>query len=90
MRKVRMRKTGRVQGGGFGCMTKVGEGQLGIWGCATNEDDGSVVIEAMGPDEALETFIEKVKASPAPYGRVASFTLTEDPTIELRQKFYTN
>ena len=90
MRKVRMRVTGRVQGVGFRFMTKMVADQLGIWGCATNEDDGSVVIEAMGPDEALETFIEKVQASPAPYGRVASFTLTEDPTIELRQKFYTN
>ena len=90
MRKVRMRVTGRVQGVGFRFMTKMVADQLGIRGCATNEDDGSVVIEAMGPDEALETFIEKVKASPAPYGRVASFTLMEDPTIELRQKFYTN
>ena len=73
MRKVRMRVTGRVQGVGFRFMTKMVADQLGIWGCATNEDDGSVVIEAMGPDEALESFIEKVKASPAVYTHGRSY-----------------
>lgn len=89
MRKVRMQVTGRVQGVGFRFMTKILADQLGIFGSATNEEDGSVMIEAMGENAALSVFIEKVKASPAPYGRVDSFKIMDDPNIIVRQKFVT-
>lgn len=89
MRKVRIQVTGRVQGVGFRFMTKMVADELGIFGSAKNESDGSVVIEAMGSEAAIQIFIEKVKASPAPYGRVDSFTLVEDAQIPDSRKFIT-
>ncbi|MHC5268082.1 acylphosphatase [Enterococcus sp. LJL98] len=89
MRKVRMRVTGRVQGVGFRYLTKIAADELGIFGSAKNEEDGSVRIEATGPEKELDTFIEKVKASPAPFGRVDSFQLEEVAEISETRKFLT-
>lgn len=91
MRKVRINVSGRVQGVGFRFATKMLADSLGIYGSAKNEDDGSVTIEAMSQnDMSLEQFIEKVKRSPAPFGRVDSFHLEDDFTILETNQFITN
>lgn len=90
MKKIRMNVQGRVQGVGFRFTTKMLADELGIYGSAMNEDNGSVTIEAMGEDDAMDTFIENVKASPAPYGRVTFYTIEENATITERDRFITN
>ena len=60
-------------------MTKNLADQLGIVGKVLNRDDGSVYIEAQGNTEDLSAFIEGVKASPTPAGRVDQVKLTHIP-----------
>ncbi|WP_277891978.1 acylphosphatase [Enterococcus lactis] len=87
MRKVKMNVQGRVQGVGFRYMTKMVADQLGVTGTVKNEDDGSVTIEAIGNDDIIQKFIEEVKKSPSPSGRVRYVDVQEDPMIEERKKF---
>ena len=87
MRKVNMNVQGRVQGVGFRYMTKMVADQLGVTGTVKNEDDGSVTIEAIGNDDIIQKFIEEVKKSPSPSGRVQYVDVQEDPMIEERKKF---
>ncbi|HBK5283162.1 acylphosphatase [Enterococcus faecium] len=87
MRKVKMNVQGRVQGVGFRYMTKMVADQLGVTGTVKNEDDGSVTIEAIGNDDIIQKFIEEVKKSPSPNGRVQYVDVQEDPMIEERKKF---
>lgn len=87
MKKIRMNVAGRVQGVGFRFMTKIIADELGITGFARNEDDGSVTIEAVGPEDKINLFIQKVKASPSPYGRVNHFEIEEDFQIKETSRF---
>ncbi|EOF54399.1 TPA: acylphosphatase [Enterococcus faecium] len=87
MRKVKMNVQGRVQGVGFRYMTKMVADQLGVTGTVKNEDDGSVTIEAIGNDDIIQKFIEEVKKSPSPSGRVQYVDVQEEPMIEERKKF---
>ncbi|EME8179550.1 TPA: acylphosphatase [Enterococcus faecium] len=87
MRKVKMNVQGLVQGVGFRYMTKMVADQLGVTGTVKNEDDGSVTIEAIGNDDIIQKFIEEVKKSPSPSGRVQYVDVQEDPMIEERKKF---
>lgn len=82
MKKIRMNVQGRVQGVGFRYMTKMVADQLDICGTVKNEDDGSVSIEAVGDEEQMRLFIEKVKDSPSPAGRVTYVTIEDDPFLE--------
>ncbi|HLQ40668.1 MAG TPA: acylphosphatase [Tetragenococcus sp.] len=90
MRKVRITVDGRVQGVGFRYTTKMIADELGITGLARNEWDGSVLIEAVGEQAAIEEFIQKIKESPSPYGRVNEFQIEDDPEIKVRKNFITN
>ncbi|MFD2729154.1 acylphosphatase [Enterococcus camelliae] len=81
MRKIRMHVAGRVQGVGFRYMTKMLADQLNIGGSVKNERDGSVTILATGDDQAIAVFIQKVRHSPSPAGRVTNFELTEDESL---------
>ena len=87
MRKVKMNVQGRVQGVGFRYMTKKVADQLGVTGTVKNEDDGSVTIEAIGNDDIIQKFIEEVKKSPSPSGRVQYVDVQEVPMIAERKKF---
>ena len=82
MRKVRMNVQGRVQGVGFRYMTKMVADDLGIYGTVRNEEDGSVSIESLGDDKKMNLFIQKIKDSPSPAGRVTYVDIQEDPLIE--------
>ena len=82
MKKVRMNVQGRVQGVGFRYMTKMVADQLTIYGTVRNEADGSVSIEAFGGEEQMEQFIEKIKESPSPSGKVTFISIQDDPFSE--------
>lgn len=91
MHKVRITANGRVQGVGFRFSTKILADSLGIYGSAENQDDGSVKIIAMSEDKRLlQQFVEQVKRSPAPFGRVDSFQLERDESITETHRFTTN
>lgn len=87
MRKVKMNVQGRVQGVGFRFTTKMLADQLGVRGAVRNEDDGSVTIEAIAENDIMDTFIQKVKESPSPSGRVTNLTLEDDSSIKERKSF---
>lgn len=67
---VSMNVTGLVQGVGFRFMTKMVADKLNIVGTVKNESDGSVSIVACGEKGNLYQFINQIKQSPAPSGRV--------------------
>lgn len=77
--KISMTVYGRVQGVAFRYMTKVLADELGVYGIVTNQLDGSVYIEANGDKLKLQQFIEGVKQSPAPMGRVDDYTINFEP-----------
>ncbi|MGX6978759.1 acylphosphatase [Vagococcus elongatus] len=87
MKKIKMIVSGRVQGVGFRFTTKMVADRLGVKGYVKNLDDGSVYIEAIADDIVLENFINKIKASPSPSGRVTYSKIVEDDTIEERRNF---
>ncbi|OTN77009.1 hypothetical protein A5886_002089 [Enterococcus sp. 8G7_MSG3316] len=87
MKKVRITVNGRVQGVGFRYTTKMLADQLGITGTVKNESDGTVTIEAIGEPQVMAQFIEGVKGSPSPVGKVNDTTINEDPSIETRDTF---
>ena len=65
-----IRVWGRVQGVGFRFFTQQLAIQLEITGTVQNKIDGSVLAVAQGEPNAVNRFIERVKASTSPYGRV--------------------
>lgn len=82
-----MNVTGRVQGVGFRYMTKMVADELGITGAVWNEENGSVSIEAVGTDEQMVAFIQKVKESPSPSGRVNHTTIRLAPELKETKNF---
>ena len=71
-----MTVNGLVQGVGFRYMTLILANELKIKGKVQNMPDGSVYIEAQSDDtDALSRFIEGIKNSPTPAGRVDSFSI---------------
>ncbi|PCS02568.1 acylphosphatase [Lactococcus chungangensis CAU 28 = DSM 22330] len=60
-----------MQGVGFRYTTFQLAKQLNIKGTVKNENDGSVTIFAQSDDKlSLQKFINEVRKSPSPYGRV--------------------
>lgn len=90
MKKVKIVAIGRVQGVGFRFMTKMVADQIGIFGSVRNQSDGSVYIEANGDPAKIDKFIEKIKQSPTPSGKVDVLEVTEDPSLPERVKFSIN
>ncbi|MDU4624099.1 MAG: acylphosphatase, partial [Enterococcus gallinarum] len=72
MKKIRIQVQGRVQGVGFRYTTKLLADRMGIQGSVKNESDGSVTIEAIGEEKQVDAFVEAVKDSPSPSGKVTS------------------
>lgn len=87
MKKLRINVQGRVQGVGFRFTTKMLADQLGICGRVKNEENGSVTIEAIGDGVKLQAFLDKVKTSPTPAGKVREMTIVEDLTIKDTDSF---
>ncbi|WP_298729487.1 acylphosphatase [uncultured Granulicatella sp.] len=77
-----IRVWGRVQGVGFRFFTQQLAIQLDITGTVQNKMDGSVLTVAQGEADTVYHFIERVKASTSPYGRVDRYeecTLLDAP-----------
>lgn len=87
MKKVTLIVTGRVQGVGFRYMTKMVADQIGIFGLVRNEMDGSVYIEANGDPQKVDAFIEEIRKSPTPSGKVEHLVITENPSLPVKDKF---
>jgi DNA ligase D-like protein (predicted 3'-phosphoesterase) len=62
---VRATVRGRVQGVGFRYRTVEKAGELGVLGWVRNEDDGTVVVQAEGPDEAVDALLEWLGEGPS-------------------------
>lgn len=82
MKAVHMNASGRVQAVGFRYTTKLLADQLKVTGWVKNNPDGTVEIEAQAPDAVLDQFIDGVKASPSPSGRVNKLTVKSIPLFE--------
>jgi DNA ligase D-like protein (predicted 3'-phosphoesterase) len=61
---VRATVRGSVQGVGFRWETVKRADELGVLGWVRNEDDGTVVVQAEGPDEAVDALLEWLGAGP--------------------------
>ena len=78
---------GRVQGVGFRFYTQQIAIQIDICGTVQNKMDGSVFVVAQGEEKAVTRFIERVKASVSPYGRVDRYEESEVHDAPLYTKF---
>lgn len=58
------RLTGRVQGVGFRWWTQKTARELGLSGTVRNCADGSVEIHVRGPDDAMDTFSDRIQSGP--------------------------
>lgn len=76
-----MNANGRVQGVGFRYSTKLLADRTKIIGWVKNENNGSVSIVAQADDDKLDKFIEDVRASPSPSGRVTKLVIKQIPPI---------
>src|ERR1700743_1419622 len=61
---VRVTVRGRVQAVGFREAAVARAGELGVLGWVRNEDDGTVLVQAEGPDEAVDAFLEWLGEGP--------------------------
>ena len=82
-----IRVWGRVQGVGFRFFTQQLAIQLDIFGTVQNKMDGSVFVIAQGEEKDVTRFIERVKASVSPYGRVDRYEEGEVNDAPLYTKF---
>ncbi len=85
--KMHINVTGRVQGVGFRYTTQLLAQEIGITGTVKNEDNGSVTIEAIGTEEQMAAFLEKIKQPPNSFARVDQLEKYEDSSIQDRKKF---
>ena len=82
-----IRVWGRVQGVGFRFFTQQLAIQLDLCGTVQNKMDGSVFVVAQGEEKAVARFIDRVKASTSPYGRVDRYEESEVHDAPLYTKF---
>lgn len=82
-----IRVWGRVQGVGFRFFTQQLAIQLDLCGTVQNKMDGSVFAVAQGEEKAVTRFMERVKASTSPYGRVDRYEEREVCDAPLYTKF---
>jgi len=78
---VALKITGKVQGVGFRWHTKQTADALNISGFVKNQYDGSVYVEAVGEDYAIEQFTEWCKQGPS-WARVDKVNLSNLPLFE--------
>lgn len=72
---------GKVQGVGFRFQTQQLAKKMGITGYVANQDDGSVLIEAEGDAKQMLNFIDAVKKSPSPFGKVKKTQLDKQDVV---------
>ena len=62
--RVHMTVRGRVQGVGFRAFTQAEASTRGLQGWVRNRPEGTVEVEAEGPQDILDTFLEAIKQGP--------------------------
>ena len=72
---------GKVQGVGFRYTTTHLAKQLKVNGIVRNESDGSVYVEAVGPEDKIELFIEELAKGPSPSAIVDKIEIQYDSSI---------
>jgi acylphosphatase len=88
-RAVNIVVCGRVQGVGFRYFALQQAQHVGITGYVKNLIDGRVEIEAEGSQEAVESYINILRAGPV-YGNVEDIIITELPFEGRYSKFSIN
>jgi acylphosphatase len=63
--------SGRVQTVGYRAFVRASAAELGVEARATNESDGTVLVEASGERDALETLVLRLHEGP-PHAHVES------------------
>ncbi|MGO3732868.1 MAG: acylphosphatase [Vagococcus sp.] len=84
---MKMTVSGKVQGVGFRFMTKMTADKMGIQGIVKNLDNGDVYIEATGNSTQLALFIDAIKSSPTPSGRVDTYSIDYDVSLPTYTQF---
>lgn len=69
---------GRVQGVGYRAFASRAAKSLGLYGFVRNMPNGSVLIEAEGPEDVLQTFVKMCKSGPG-WAHVNHIHLTSCP-----------
>ncbi len=78
IRRYKIEVTGRVQGVGYRAFVLRVAESMEIKGFVKNQYDGSVLIEAEGPAEKLQFFLDQCKAGPG-WAHVSEVTKNELP-----------
>ncbi|MEJ2678716.1 MAG: acylphosphatase [Gemmatimonadota bacterium] len=81
-----VRLTGRVQGVGFRWWTRHTAEEIGVRGTVRNAVDGSVEVRFAGPADAVDRFMEALRAGP-PYARVDRLEEMSPPDRDLPDTF---
>lgn len=63
-KRIQVLARGKVQGVFFRASTRARATELGLVGWVRNETDGSVLIQAEGPDHAIESFVAWCRRGP--------------------------
>ena len=87
MKHLSINVDGLVQGVGFRYSTFQVALELGVTGTVKNELDGSVSIEAEGDQKILYVFLNRVKSSPSPFGKVNKVDYTFSDDLQDYEKF---
>lgn len=80
MKRVRILVLGEVQGVGFRFFTQHAAQQQGLTGFVKNCPDGSVVLEAQGPETAVEELVRVLEQGP----RLAQVERVQVTPLEVR------
>ncbi len=78
IKRFRIKIFGKVQGVGFRFYAKDYADRFGVAGWVKNEPDGSVTIDAQGPEEGIEKFLEWCRQGPE-FGRIKRTEVEELP-----------
>lgn len=80
--KFKAKIYGRVQGVGFRFTTKYLADKLGVHGIVQNETDGTVYVEALGDEGAIEEFILELAKGPSPNASVSKVVVEYDQSVK--------
>jgi acylphosphatase len=64
LRRIEARVSGRVQGVGFRFFVQRGARRRGLTGYVLNEPQGGVRVEAQGPTDVVEDFLQELEKGP--------------------------
>ena len=87
MKHLSINVNGLVQGVGFRYSTFQVAEELGVKGTVRNENDGSVSIEAEADEKILYIFLNRIKSSPSPFGKVNKMDYTFSDDLQHYTKF---